>query len=94
MLRGRGPLEGSVSTQKALQGSETETSALLDESSVSPTRAHKFALQANNDFLKPICPLSFEFLGPLCRKLKRDKNTRMMPSEIRLVRSTGHSFKR
>ena len=56
MLRGREPLEGSVSTKKAPQGSETETSALLDESSVSSTRVHQFALQANNDFLKPMCP--------------------------------------
>ena len=68
MLRGRGPLEGSVSTQKALQGSETETSALLDESSVSPTRVHQFALQANNDFFYLFAPYHLSVWALFVRK--------------------------
>ena len=46
----RGPLKGAVSAQKALQGSEMETGELLggmEEKSVSPTKDHRFALQAS-----------------------------------------------
>ena len=49
----RVPLKGAVSAQKALQGSETETSELLgatEENSISLTRGHWFALQANKWF--------------------------------------------
>ena len=49
----RGPMKGAVSTQKALQGSETETRELLGgttENSVSPMRGHWFALLANQSF--------------------------------------------
>ena len=49
----QGPFKGAVSAQKAIQGSETETRELLGgttENSVSPTRGHWFALQANQDF--------------------------------------------
>ena len=55
MSWGWGPLKGAVSAQKAFQGSETETRELLggtgtEENSVSPTRGHWFALQANQWF--------------------------------------------
>ena len=49
----QGPLKGTVSAQKALQGSEKETRELLggtEETCVSSTREHWFALQANQWF--------------------------------------------
>ena len=45
----QGPLKGAVSTQKALQGSETEMKELMggrSEKSISLSRGHQFALQA------------------------------------------------
>ena len=62
----QGPLKDAVSSKKALQGFETEMRELLrgtEEKSVSPTRGHWFALQANyNDFY--LAPLIFDFLRP------------------------------
>ena len=49
----QGPLKGTVSAEKALQGSETETRELLggtEEKSISPMRGHWFTLQANQWF--------------------------------------------
>ena len=49
----QGSLKGAVTAQKALQGSETELRALpggTEEKSVSPTKGHLFALNANQYF--------------------------------------------
>ena len=50
----QGPLKGTVSAQKALQGFETETRELLGETienSVSPTSGHGFLPKGNREIL-------------------------------------------
>ena len=58
---------GAVSAQKALQGSKTVTRELLggtEEKSISPTRGHWFALQANEWIFTYLAPLIFNCLQP------------------------------